>query len=102
MVGHLAELVTRARAEEAAPDAYAVHTPEPEGVRVEREGGGFVVLGREAERAVALSDLTNAGALAYAHDRLRRLGVLRALARAGAQPGDPVRIGRLAFEYEPD
>jgi GTPase len=102
VVGRLAELVARARAEETAPEAYAVHTPVPEGVRVEREGGGFVVLGREAERAVALSDLTNAGALAYAHDRLRRLGVLKALARAGAQPGDPVRIGRLAFEYEPD
>jgi GTPase len=102
VVGRLAELVTRARAEEAAPEAYAVHTPVAEGVRVEREGGGFVVIGREAERAVALSDLTNAGAIAYAHDRLRRLGVLRALARAGAQPGDPVRIGRLAFEYEPD
>ena len=102
LVGRLAELVTRARAEEAAPEAYAVHTPVPEGVRVEREGGGFVVVGRDAERAVALSDLTNAGAIAYAHDRLRRLGVLRALARAGAQPGDPVRIGRLSFEYEPD
>jgi GTP-binding protein len=102
VVGRLAELVTRARAEEAAPEAYAVHTPVAEGVRVEREGSGFVVIGREAERAVALSDLTNAGAVAYAHDRLRRLGVLRALARAGAQPGDPVRIGRLAFEYEPD
>jgi Obg family GTPase CgtA-like protein len=33
---------------------------------------------------------------------LRRLGVIKALAKAGAQPGDPVRIGRLAFEYEPD
>jgi GTP-binding protein len=102
VVGRLAELVSRARAEEAAPQGYAVLTPVPEGVRVEREGGGFVVLGREAERAVALSDLTNAGALAYAHDRLRRLGVIKALARAGAQPGDQVRIGRLAFEYEPD
>ena len=102
VVGRLAELVTKARAEEAAPEAYAVHTPVPEGVRVERDGRGFVVVGREAERAVALSDLTNAGALAYAHDRLRRLGVLKALARAGAQPGDQVRIGDLAFDYEPD
>jgi GTP-binding protein len=102
LVGRLAELVSRVRADEVAPQAYAVHTPVPEGVRVEREGGGFVVIGREAERAVALSDLTNAGALAHAHDRLRRLGVIKALARAGAQPGDPVRIGTLAFEYEPD
>jgi Domain of unknown function (DUF1967) len=26
----------------------------------------------------------------------------RALARAGARPGDPVRIGSLVFDYEDD
>ncbi|MBA2625755.1 MAG: GTPase ObgE, partial [Acidimicrobiia bacterium] len=102
VVGRLAELVDRARAEEPAPEAFAVHRPAAEGIRVEREGGGFVVLGRAAERAVALSDLTNAGAQAYVQDRLRRLGVLKALTRAGAQEGDNVRIGRLSFDYEPD
>ena len=35
-----------------------------------------------------------------AHRRLKRLGVDRALARAGAQPGDRVRIGGLVFDYE--
>ena len=34
--------------------------------------------------------------------RLRRLGVDRALARAGAREGDSVRIGKLAFEFEAD
>ena len=53
-------------------------------------------------RAVALSDLTNAEALAYAQGRLRRLGVDRALARAGARPGDRVRIGEFEFDYQPD
>jgi GTP-binding protein len=61
-----------------------------------------VVEGREAVRAVALSDLTRADALAEAQRRLRRLGVDRALARAGAQPGDPVRIGGLVFDYAAD
>ncbi len=37
-----------------------------------------------------------------AHGRLKRLGVDRALARAGAGPGDTVRIGGLAFDYEPE
>ncbi len=53
-------------------------------------------------RAVALSDLTRPDALAEAHRRLHRLGVDRALARAGARPGDPVRIGSLVFDYEDD
>ena len=57
--------------------------------------GALEVRGRQAERAVALSDLTDAGALAYAQGRLKRLGVDRALVKAGARPGDRVRIGRL-------
>ena len=56
----------------------------------------------EATRAVALSDLTRPEALAEAHRRLQRLGVDRALARAGARPGDPVRIGSLVFDYQDD
>jgi GTP-binding protein len=61
-----------------------------------------VVVGRAALRAVALSDLTNAEALAYAQGRLRRLGVDRALTRAGVRAGERVRIGDFEFEYLPD
>jgi GTP-binding protein len=72
-------------------------------VAVDRDvDGAFIVRGRPAERAVALSDLTNAQALAYAQQRLRRLGVDRALSRAGARSGDRVRIGAFEFDYEPD
>ncbi len=79
-----------------------VHRPEPEGIWIERAEGGFVVRGRAAERAVALSDLTNADALAHAQQRLRRLGVDSALARAGARSGDNVRVGGMSFVYEAD
>jgi GTP-binding protein len=80
-----------------------VHRPEPAGVSVERdEKGAWKVLGRAAQRAVALSDLTNPEALEYAQSRLRGLGVDRALSRAGARPGDIVRIGDFEFEYERD
>jgi Obg family GTPase CgtA-like protein len=34
--------------------------------------------------------------------RLKRLGVDRALVRAGAREGDAVRIGGLSFEFSPD
>ena len=83
------------------PDAYVVHRPTPEGIRIERdESGEFEVHGREALRAVGVSDLTNAEALDYVHERLSSLGVDRALARAGARNGDVVHIGKLSFEYE--
>ena len=103
LVGTLAGLVAEARAAVPKNDSFVIHRPTPEGVVVERsDDGAFVVLGRPALRAVALSDLTNVTALAYAQGRLRRLGVDRALSRAGARDGDLVRIGAFEFQYEPD
>jgi GTP-binding protein len=97
----LADAVRHVRAEVPEPAAYAVHRPAAESFKIERDDdGGYVVVGREAERAVAVSDLTNLDALQFVHDRLKRMGVDRALARAGAQPGDVVRIGALQFEYD--
>jgi GTP-binding protein len=103
LVGRLAALVRSARDAQPVDDAFVVHRPVGEGFRVERDDdGSFRVIGRQAERAVALSDLTNPDALDEAHRRLRKLGVERALARAGVQPGDTVRIGGLSFDYEED
>jgi GTP-binding protein len=100
VLGRVGALVADARASEPETEAFVVHRPEPRGVRVERtSAGAFVVRGRQAERAVAVNDLTDPQALAYVHDRLRRLGVDRALARAGAREGDLVRVGELEFEY---
>ncbi|MBW3611591.1 MAG: GTPase ObgE [Actinobacteria bacterium] len=100
LVGRMAELVSEARAAVPEPEAFVVHRPVGEGFRVERRDDGFVVVGRQAERAVAVSDLTNRDAMAYVHGRLKRLGVDRALARAGARDGDTVRIGTMTFEFE--
>jgi len=102
LMGQLGQLVDEARALQPRPRRVMVHRPVPTGVLVERgPDGSLVVRGRQAERAVALSDLTDAGALAYAQGRLKRLGVDRALARAGAKEGDRVRIGRFEFDWEP-
>ncbi len=109
LIGRLAELVveTRAAEPEAADGvqgpAFVLHRPGADAFDVHRDDdGAFAVEGRAAERAVALSDLTDPDALEVAHGRLRRLGVDRALARAGAKAGDTVRIGDLAFDYEPE
>jgi len=100
-LGRLATMVEGARAEAPLPrQAVVVHRPEPEGVTVSKEGSVFVVAGREAARAVAVSDLTNPEALEHVHRRLKRIGVDRALTRAGARDGDAVRIGALSFTYE--
>ena len=108
LIGRLAVLVQQARAEAAAGRAagtgeVAVHRPLPEGVDVQRAGAGaWLVVGRAAERAVALSDLTDAGAQAEVLRRLRRLGVDRALARAGVCEGDEVTVGSMTFTWGED
>ena len=101
LVGRLASLVDRDRSRQPEPGAgVVVHRPLPEGFAVERvEPGVFRVSGRAAERAVALNDITTDEAAAFVQDRLRRLGVDRALARAGAGDGDLVLIGELSFEW---
>jgi GTP-binding protein len=105
LTDHLASLVRDARTAAVAAEAseVVVHRPAPEGVDVQRAGpGAWVVLGRAAERAVALSDLTDSGAQAEAVRRLRRLGVDRALARAGARDGDEVTVGTMTFTWGED
>ncbi len=90
--GRLAELVAAARAElEAVRPAVVIHRPLGEQIAAERVGPGiFELVGRAAERAVALSDLNDDQALDVVLGRLRRLGVDRVLARAGARDGDEV------------
>jgi GTP-binding protein len=105
LMGRLAELVTAARAaEDVGPAAtVVVHRPLGDDVEVSRAAdGSFVVEGRSALRAVALSDLTDDDALDYVQHRLRRLGVERALVRAGVRDGDVVHLGNLTFTYRPD
>lgn len=103
LLGRLADLVDQAREVRPSTEGFVVHRPVPEDVVVERgPDGAFLVRGRRAERAVAVSDLTSADALAYVQHRLQRMGVDRALARAGARQGDVVHIGGFTFEYETD
>jgi GTPase len=81
---------------------HAVYRPTGEqGFDVEREDGAFRVRGRGIEQLIARHDLTNLEALAYLEQRLREIGVIAALERAGFRPGDEVRIGDEEFELDP-
>jgi GTP-binding protein len=104
LVGRLATMVEGEKRVEPQPAGeVVVHRPRPEGFTVERVGPGvFRVTGRVAERAVALNDVTTDEAAAFVQDRLRRLGVDRALARSGAHDGDVVHIGELSFVWYRD
>jgi GTPase len=97
-IGDAVAVVTR-----EAPDraGYQLHRPLAESFSVDRIDEQWVVSGRAAERAVNLDDLTAGPAADFAAKRLNRLGVDEALAAAGAEAGDDVRIGDIVFTYEP-
>ena len=67
----------------------------------EDDEGTFVVAGAKPERWVRQTDFNNDEAIGYLADRLARLGVEDALAKAGAEPGAPVRIGEREFDWQP-
>ena len=102
LVQRLAAMVQEVRAATVveATGAIVIHRPVPEGVQVQKVTPGvWRVLGRVAERAVAFSDLNDDGALDEAVKRLRRLGVDRALTRAGVRDGDEVTVGNMTFTW---
>jgi GTPase len=103
LLGLLRTAVEAARATEPEPEGFVTLRPVAEGIKIgRRDDGSFEVQGREATRAVGLSDLTNPEALDVARERLAKLGVDRALAKAGARNGDIVHIAKFSFDYESD
>jgi GTP-binding protein len=95
----IAGAVQQARREAPDREGFVLHRPVVPPFRLLRAGSGWVVEGVGAQRAVRFSDLTNPQAADLAADRLGRLGIDDALAAAGAEEGDTVRIGDLEFEY---
>src|SRR3954451_16872831 len=101
----LAAAVEEHRASLPAPGPVRITlTPravDDSGFTVERDAEGFVVHGVRPERWVRQTDFTNDEAVGYLADRLNRLGVEDALAKAGAEEGDAVTIGGVTFDFEP-
>ena len=97
-----ARVVPRDVAEPGFEVEHMVYAPEGDGgFDVVREDEGFRVLGRGVEMLIARHDLSNPEALAYLEQRLREIGVIAALERAGFEPGDEVKIGEEEFELDP-
>ena len=103
LVYRLSDLVKESRREEVELEGFVIHRPEPIGFEIVREDdASYRVVGRAAERAVALSDITEFGALNHARKELEKLGINKALRKVGVREGEVVRIGAFAFEYEED
>jgi GTPase len=79
---------------------HRVYRPAGEGgYWVEREDdGAFRIGGRGVELLFERHDTKNEEALAYLEQRLTEIGVIAALAKAGFESGDDVRVGEHEFE----
>lgn len=93
-----------AATEQAAPEAQPVlrvFRPQPrrERIVVRKEADAFVIDAPELERIVERADLTHPDASWELRQQLARLGVSKALEKAGARPGDKVRLGKLEWEW---
>ena len=106
----MAQLVARARAErpEPEPTRVVIRPPsvsEPGFDVVRTPDGDYLIRGEKPARWVRQTDFTNDEAIGYLADRLARLGVEEALAKAGAEPGDTVLIGdeddAVVFDWDP-
>jgi GTPase len=106
----MAELVTVARANAPEPEAVRVVIRPPAakdtGFEIVRTAeGAYLIRGEKPLRWVNQTDFTNDEAVGYLADRLAKLGVEVALAKAGAEAGDTVLIGdfddAVVFDWDP-
>jgi GTPase len=93
----------RAAGRAETPATHRVYRPgHGDAYSVKRTGpGAFRVAGERVERLIARHDVDNDEALRYVEERLRALGVIKALESAGFEPGDDVEIGGIVFELDP-
>jgi GTPase len=109
----MAELVEQARATAAATAAEPVRAViRPPAVKdtgfkvVRTNDGAYLIRGEKPLKWVNQTDFTNDEAVGYLADRLAKLGVEEALAKAGAQSGDTVLIGdfddAVVFDWAPE
>jgi GTP-binding protein len=97
------EVAEQAAADEAELADHKVYRPaDDSGYRVERGPDGVLrVVGPAVERLLARHDIENEEALRYVEERLRKMGVIRALEQAGFKPGDDVELAGTVFELDP-
>ena len=96
----LREMGEHTASDEKKEQAHRVFRPAWRGIRVRRQNGAYVVLGEGVERLALRTDWENPEGVERFQRELERRGVVGALRRAGAEPGDEVRIGETVFDFQ--
>jgi len=80
---------------------HRVFTPTFRGLRVEEvEEGVYEVSGEDVVRLALRTDWDNTEGVANFQRELEKKGVVAALKKAGAEPGDDIRVGEVEFGFQ--
>ena len=97
LMGAVYNAVREARAREDEGQGEVVLRPKPKpldaSVLVKKEGRAYRLSGSKIERVAAMTDLDTDEGQVYFQRALARTGARRKLEKAGAKPGDRVRVG---------
>jgi GTPase len=92
--------------QETAPEPVEASTALPvlrprarDRLEIIQDGDGYIVSGLRAESAALRLGESGYEALDELQDRLRRMGLAKAMRRVGARPGDRIRIGDVEIEW---
>ncbi|MFC2021812.1 Obg family GTPase CgtA, partial [Chloroflexota bacterium] len=103
LIAEAMQMLSKVEAEVAAREKRpkTVFRPQPRdvGASVHKEGDTFVVVAPELERIVARVDMTSPEVRWQLQRQIARLGVSKALEKAGVKPGDKVRCGNFEWEW---
>ena len=87
--------------EDDARGEHHIFRPTFRGLRVEEVGeGAYEVSGEDVERLALRTDWESTEGVANFQRELEKKGVVAALKKAGAEPGDEIRIGQVEFDYQ--
>lgn len=98
----LAEMVKESRIATPRRQGYVRHVVRDDPTTITKEDRAWRVRGQQVEKLVATTNMDNEEALLRLQKKLISIGVERELAEAGAKQGDEVRIGDMAFDFEPE
>ena len=85
--------------EENQPQEELIQYNYEPGFIITKEGSTFRLTGKTVRRVVVMTDLDNDQAVIMLHNRLKKMGVIKALADAGAKDGDTVIVDDVEFTF---
>ena len=66
---------------------------------IEKRGGKYILSGKAVRRAVLMTDMENEFAVNLLHNKLKKMGIIRALQKAGAKDGDTIVVDDVEFTF---